>query len=79
MDIAIRPPLPPLRRRRRALAAQPPFNRYLLSVHFEAPDDEEWSAIGGGESVAEAIAAAREALPDGPDWDVARWNHLYGD
>jgi hypothetical protein len=54
------------------------FNAYLLNVDFESPDGGDWSAIGGGESVAEAIAAARGSLPTGR-WTVARWNHLYGD
>jgi hypothetical protein len=27
----------------------------------------------------EAIAAARDALPAGLDWELVRWNHLYGD
>jgi len=54
------------------------FNAYLLNVDFESPDGGDWSAIGGGESVAEAIAAARGSLPNG-SWSVARWNHLYGD
>lgn len=53
------------------------FNAYLLNVDFESPDGGEWSAIGGGESVAEAIAAARGSLPAGR-WAAARWNHLYG-
>jgi hypothetical protein len=54
------------------------FNAYLLNVDFESPDGRDWTAIGGGESVAEAIAAARGSLPEG-SWSVARWNHLYGD
>ena len=54
------------------------FDAYLLNVDFESPGGGDWSAIGGGESVAEAIAAARGSLPDG-SWSVARWNHLYGD
>jgi hypothetical protein len=29
------------------------FNAYLLNVDFESPDGGDWSAIGGGESVAE--------------------------
>ena len=55
------------------------FNAYLLDVDFESVEGDERSAVGGGESVAEAIAAAREALPTGAGWCVARWNHLYGD
>ena len=54
------------------------FNAYLLNVDFESREGGEWTAIGGGESVAEAIAAARDSLPEG-SWSVARWNHLYGD
>jgi hypothetical protein len=83
---ALSPAFPLLRRRREAALepasslASPPgrFNRYLLNIDFEASGGEQWSSVGGGESVAEAIAAAREALPLGHDWDVARWNHLYG-
>jgi hypothetical protein len=55
------------------------FNAYLLDVDFESPRGEARSTVGGGESVAEAIAAAREALPTSAGWRVARWNHIYGD
>ena len=83
--LALQPPLA-LRRRRLRLAAwaeandvtPSEFNRYLLSVDFASLDGQEWSSVGGGESVAEAIASARDALPLGTDWDVARWNELYG-
>lgn len=54
------------------------FNRYLLSVDFASIDGREWSSVGGGDTVVDAIASAREALPLGIDWDVARWNELYG-
>jgi hypothetical protein len=47
-------------------------------VTFEAADGVRRSAFGGGESVAEAVAAAREALPAG-EWTVARWAPLYGE
>ena len=87
LTLAINPPV--LRRRRRAdivaarvSAAGPAperFNRYLLNVDFATDGGDEWSAIGGGETVAAAIAAARIALPAGPQWDVLRWNDLYGD
>jgi hypothetical protein len=55
------------------------FNAYLLNVDFEAPGGKQWSAVGGGESVAEAIAAAQGALPAEPTWSVSGWNHLYGE
>jgi hypothetical protein len=54
------------------------FNAHLLNVTFEAPGGEAQSAIGGGESVPEAIAAARDELPGGT-WTLARWNPLYGE
>ena len=69
----------PLRRPSRSAQPRAAYNAYLLNVDFETPDGEQWSAIGGGESVAEAIAAARQSLPAGSDWDVTRWNALYGD
>jgi hypothetical protein len=54
------------------------FNVHLLNVTFEAPEGERRSAIGGGESIPEAIAAARAELPAGT-WTLARWNPLYGE
>jgi hypothetical protein len=64
--------------------ARPPsaaahFNAYLLHVEFAAAGGEDWSAIGVGDSIPDAIAAARDALPAGMDWKLSRWNHLYGD
>jgi hypothetical protein len=57
----------------------PHYNAFLLSVDFASAAGDEWSAIGGGDSLPEAIAAARDALPTGLDWELVRWNHLYGD
>jgi hypothetical protein len=57
----------------------PHFNAVLLNVDFATTAGDDWSAIGGGDSIAEAIAAARDALPPGLDWELVRWNHLYGD
>ena len=54
------------------------FNAYLLNVTFEALDGERRSAIGGGESIPEAIAAARDELPNGT-WTLVRWNPLFGE
>lgn len=54
------------------------FNAHLLNVTFELPDGSRRSAIGGGESVPEAIAAARGELPAGL-WALARWSPLYGE
>jgi hypothetical protein len=57
----------------------PHFNTFLLNVDFASAAGDEWSAIGGGASIPEAITAARDALPAGLDWELVRWNHLYGD
>ena len=57
----------------------PHFNSFLLNVDFRSAGGEEASAIGGGDSIPEAIAAARDALPVGLEWEPVRWNHLYGD
>ena len=54
------------------------FNAYLLNVTFEGPAGEWRSGIGGGESIPEAIAAARAELPAGT-WTLTRWNPLYGE
>jgi hypothetical protein len=64
-----------------ALNAAPAFqyNRYLLNVEFEGPGGEEWSSVGGGETVRDAIDSARDALPTGVDWDLVRWNDLWGE
>ena len=54
------------------------FNAHLLNVTFEALDGERRSAIGGGESIPEAISAARDELPSGT-WTLVRWNPLFGE
>ena len=54
------------------------FDAHLLNVTFEAADGERRSAIGGGASIPDAIAAARSELPDG-NWTLIRWNPLYGE
>ena len=54
------------------------FNAYLLNVTFDGPGGERRSAIGGGESVPEAIAAARDELPVGT-WTLVLWRPLYGE
>jgi hypothetical protein len=57
----------------------PHFNAFLLNVDFASAAGDEWSEIGGGDPLPEAIAAARDALPAGLEWELVRWNHLYGD
>jgi hypothetical protein len=54
------------------------FNAHLLNVTFESPESERRSAIGGGEGIPEAIAAARDELPAGT-WTLVRWSPLFGE
>jgi hypothetical protein len=61
-----------------AEASSDRFNAHLLNVTFEGPAGERRSAVGGGESIPEAIAAARAELPAGT-WTLTRWNPLYGE
>ena len=55
------------------------FNAHLLSVTFAGPEGESRTAVGGGESVEEAVEAARHELPPGGGWTVARWSPLFGE
>ena len=64
---------------RAAAAPADRFNAYLLNVTFEDSDGERRSAIGGGDSVPDAIAAARDELPPRPNWMLVRWNPVYGE
>lgn len=52
------------------------FNRFLVTADFEREDGRQWSNVGGGETISEALASARADL--GSDWEIVRWNHAYG-
>lgn len=58
---------------RRAAVAQ-----LSLTVEFRAPDGRSWHAIGGGETLADAIAFAKDSCPTGTSWQPVAWNDLYG-
>jgi xanthine/CO dehydrogenase XdhC/CoxF family maturation factor len=60
-----------------AAARRRPIRQVVLRVDFES-NGRRWAAIGGGATVRDAIAAARESLPDGT-WTAVSWNDLYGD
>jgi hypothetical protein len=51
----------------------------VLSVELEGPGGLRWRAVGGGASLADAIAFARESAPDDHYWRVVRVTDLYGD
>jgi hypothetical protein len=87
MSLALTLPCPgPICRPARSVSITPPSlhrakptAEYLVDVDFAAPGGETSFAVGGGKTLEDAIAAARESLPAGPDWDVVRWNHIYSD
>jgi len=51
----------------------------VLAVRFEAPGGRTCDAIGGGPTVAGAIAWARDSCSCDSSWDVVLWSDLYGD
>lgn len=51
----------------------------VMRIDFEANNGRRWQAIGGGRSLDEAIAFARESAPAGQYWRVVRVADLYGD
>lgn len=50
-----------------------------IMVEFGSPDGRTWHAIGGGDSLAGAIAFAHESCPTDTTWQPTCWNDLYGD
>jgi hypothetical protein len=67
----------PFRRSRRPRVRL--FNAYLLNATFESAAGERRTALGGGESISEAIATARGELPLDVEWTLVRWSHAFGD
>jgi hypothetical protein len=53
--------------------------QHILSVEFSSPDGRTWQAIGGGDTLATAIAFAGDSSPTDTTWQPVRWNDLYGD
>ena len=51
----------------------------ILSVQFSSPDGRSWLAVGGGTTLAEALAFAQDSCPTDTDWQPFSWNDLYGD
>jgi len=59
--------------------SQAASRQIVLTVDFESADGRRWSAIGGGNTTAEAHAFARASLPDGIPWRRVASRDLYGD
>jgi hypothetical protein len=51
----------------------------VLMVDLISPEGRTWWAVGLGDSLAEALAFARESCPTDTAWQPIRWNDLYGD
>jgi hypothetical protein len=54
-------------------------SRVVLAVALEGPAGERWSAIGGGDTLEDALAFALDSSPEGIAWRVVWWSDLYGD
>jgi hypothetical protein len=54
-------------------------NRDPLRVSLAGPNGETWSAIGGGETLADALEFAVASAPSDTRWRVVRWTPVYGD
>jgi hypothetical protein len=59
--------------------SRPVVGQRILAVEFVSLDGRTWTAIGGGATLTEAIASARESCPDNTSWQPRDWNDLYGD
>jgi hypothetical protein len=51
----------------------------VVMVELEASNGRRWSAVGGGDTLEEAVDVARRSAPEGYDWRVVRVEDLYGD
>jgi hypothetical protein len=60
-------------------SAAPDVRQLFIQVRFEAPSGETWTAIGGGDTLEDALEFARDSCPEGPDWRVVSWNDVYGE
>jgi hypothetical protein len=52
---------------------------FLVTVELAASDGTRWSALGGGQTLEEAIGFACRSAPSGRAWRVVRVADLYGD
>lgn len=51
----------------------------VLKVDFISPEGRNWSAVGGGDNLADAIAFAQDSCPTDTTWRPLHWSDLYGD
>jgi hypothetical protein len=53
--------------------------QHILMVEFTSPDGRAWQGIGGGNTLADAIAFAQDSCPNEGTWQASSWSDLYGD
>lgn len=53
--------------------------QHILTVEFTSPNGCTWQAIGGGDTLADAIAFAQDNCPTDASWQPISWTDLYGD
>ena len=51
----------------------------IVVVEFTSLDGRTLQAIGGGDTLADAIAFAQDSCPTDAIWQPIGWNDLYGD
>ena len=54
-------------------------SQVVLMVDFSSPEGRTWWAVGVGDTLADALAFARDSCPTDTAWQATRWNDLYGD
>jgi hypothetical protein len=64
--------------RRRPPSLQAP-TEIVLMVDFASADGRSWWAVGVGDTLADALAFARDSCPTDTTWQPIHWNDLYGD
>jgi len=62
-----------------AAYARPLAATDALRVSLEGPVGERWSAVGGGDSVGDALEFAIASAPAGTAWRIVGWTPVYGD
>ena len=50
-----------------------------LLVELKGPQGERWTAIGGGETLGDALEFAVASAPTDTRWCVVDWAPLFGD
>ena len=52
---------------------------YLVTAELADQNDRPWRAIGGGDTLEEAVGFACRSAPNGQQWRIVRVADLYGD